>query len=296
MSNDLNILKLHDDFIKESDVFLKVFSDWFNQFAWTSSCFPVYFWKDILYVLCKDEINVVKDFATKKNIRIVFLTASEQLKLQLWEKAKSAASSATQTTATTTEAALQKEIKTTEEAPKLAVAISANPILTSIEKSISSSNTLGKKLIEIITPEFAKEHLDKLKTYYDKSLILIQYNGFATPIAVTENINLQNVVKAQITTQVPNPFYVSYKTKKPFHGYLVANDHTKNFIKNFLDEKELIENLTIIPLTMEDEVIGYQVSMGQKSSFCDEALQHSLVTAQGLMAEVVALIDSKKSA
>jgi hypothetical protein len=280
--NQSNILKLHDDFIKESEVFLKIFSDWAHEYLWNQNFFPVYFWQDVLYVVGENQIEATKDLATKKDIKIVFLSASESLKKQLWEKVSADLQS--------------KTAKETQTPQKPATAASITPILSSIESSINKADTLGKKLIEVITPEFAKDHLEKLKTYYDRSLLLIQHNGFAKAIATTENIDLQAATSSQITTNEPNPLYVAYKTKKPFHGYLVANSHTKNFLKSFIDEKEPVENLTAIPLTLEDEVIGYQVSLGQKSSFCDEALQHSLATAQELMADIVAMIETKKSA
>ncbi len=282
MINQSNILKLHDDFIKESEVFLKIFSDWAHEYLWNQNFFPVYFWQDVLYVVGENQIEATKDLATKKDIKIVFLSASESLKKQLWEKVSADLQS--------------KTAKETQTPQKPATAASITPILSSIESSINKADTLGKKLIEVITPEFAKDHLEKLKTYYDRSLLLIQHNGFAKAIATTENIDLQAATSSQITTNEPNPLYVAYKTKKPFHGYLVANSHTKNFLKSFIDEKEPVENLTAIPLTLEDEVIGYQVSLGQKSSFCDEALQHSLATAQELMADIVAMIETKKSA
>lgn len=277
-------LKLHDDFTKESETFLKVFSDWSKSHPWSAILFPVYYWREVLYVIGDPASTKLDSLEKEKNIKIVFLVASEKLKKQLWSIALNHDQTQSQ------------KLAESEPTPIANNATSVTPILTAIESSINKADTLGKKLIEIITPDFAKEHLEKLKTFYDKSLLLIQHNGFARPIAATENVNLETAINSQITTSEPNPIYIAYRTKKPFHGYLVANTHTKNFLLNVLEEKESVENLTVIPLTLEDEVIGYQVSFGQKSTFCDEALQHCLATAQELMAEVVMMIETKKSA
>jgi len=112
---------------------------------------------------------------------------------------------------------------------------------------------------------------EQLGAHYEHSMILIYSDGLAIPWKWDERKTSSPHPNEGFSVLKPSPFRIVSRTQKSYHGFLIPNEVTDHFFKNW-NQGQDPQHLTLCPLMGGDIVAGYLMAWGNASADTKECL------------------------
>ncbi len=231
--------------------------------------------------------SLLLDESTNFNLNAESAAETELLDLSASESDAAAADFQAKTPSTSLALMGEGELETAEESTQPIIELKddnkANArIAGSITQEIANSNTMAK-----IEPWLEKIFRDNSK-HFDKTMLLLKMGDQIKPWKWDLNFKAPASGAQGVSLVQPSPFRIVTRTKKPYHGYLVKNDISEKFFKEW-NNAQMPEHLTLVPILVDDHVIGMLLSTGKKAADTKE----NLLRAESLGNEIAEKIKSQ---
>lgn len=121
--------------------------------------------------------------------------------------------------------------------------------------------------------QIAYDKFNIMKKYYNKSMILkIVDSNTLIPWIWDKNWgDKKNNQNMNYPLNHPSIFKIVQKTKKPYHGYIVANEINNTFFNDW-NNSQIPEHITICPLIEKEQIIGMILGIGDDKIKYNESL------------------------
>lgn len=115
-------------------------------------------------------------------------------------------------------------------------------------------------------------------TGYQHGMIMLFQGGYARPWEWDPQLEGSHQGRS-FTIQQPSPLRIVARTQKPYHGYVVENEVSKQFFADW-NGSSYPEHLTVVPILQEDLVVGFLLAWGSQIAATKESLQLAEKSAQ----------------
>jgi hypothetical protein len=113
--------------------------------------------------------------------------------------------------------------------------------------------------------------LSEMKPYFSKSMI-IKINGHTfTPWKWDAAFTGGPEKAPAMTLQTPSIFRIPWRTRKPYHGYIVPNDINETFF-DIWNHAKIPDHATIVPIIVHDNVTGLLMGIANKPINTEDSL------------------------
>ncbi|MFN8791270.1 MAG: hypothetical protein ACK5Y2_07430 [Bdellovibrionales bacterium] len=118
-----------------------------------------------------------------------------------------------------------------------------------------------------IPEALALETLEQFKNHYEKR-VFIDFNSQAKTAKALYWPQDFVATEAPSAHSLESDSFLSIvmKTQKPYHGYLIKNPIVEKFFRE-LNQNEIPENVTVVPLICNDDVVGAVAGWGPKMTY-----------------------------
>ncbi|MCE3009961.1 MAG: hypothetical protein LW875_05060 [Proteobacteria bacterium] len=284
---------LNPDFFKSHPVTQDFFQKWQLQAAWNPSVFPIYQWDHCLFIgaASPSHVQALSSQFSPKGTRLVFVLVPSEHLQACWNSFHETPASIPTGNLREDDffAQLEKTAVAKIPEPKEELLLQDAPPeeptpLTSPEELLDLPEVLGNQKQEAPPAAPAsvstfKEAFQQLSYQFSKSIILVTDGKNAKVLDASSPP--RGMTSASYSFEQPSFFRIVAQTKKPYHGYVLANEATEKFFEDWNSGK-LPDHLTVSPLMVDESLLGFLVSFGEKSSDNSKALQLSQDIAQSL--------------
>lgn len=146
--------------------------------------------------------------------------------------------------------------------------------------SVSSLKNTPKASLD----SFMQSIFTEMEYHFEKTMVFLKDGEEMKPWRWDGNFQMnadEGAAPAGIQLNTPSPWRIVMRTQKPYHGYLTANPINDKFFEAW-NNAQPPEHLTLVPVMIEDHVIGMLLGIGLKPS--DE--KASLQLAEKLATEI----------
>lgn len=144
------------------------------------------------------------------------------------------------------------------------------PKVTSLEKAPALQNQA-----------FLDQVFSQMRTQFSKSMILVKSGDYVKPWKWDENFKPTDSTVQQYSLPTPSPFRIVARTHKPYHGPVYTNDLNQKFFTQW-NEAQIPEHLTIVPVIVDDKVVGMILGIGERAANTKSTLQLAEKIATGI--------------
>lgn len=135
------------------------------------------------------------------------------------------------------------------------------------------------------SPQALKELIEYFSTEYQRALLLtLDDRTFGLFDGGPNHEFNTDVSRNRFELNIPSPFKICFDTLKPYHGFISPSQFNSQWLGAF-NNGVIPENLTILPIAVNDRVIGFLCLMGTKETFSKQHLSR----AQNLLENFVKL-------
>ncbi|MFN7455435.1 MAG: hypothetical protein ACK5RO_12335 [Pseudobdellovibrionaceae bacterium] len=286
----MTVSHLNPDFFVSHPVSQDFFQKWQAQAAWNPSVFPIYEWEKCLFigVTSLNHAQALSSQFSPSGYRLVFVLVEAEALKQCWTQLHEK-----QPPAKLREDDFFGHLENTVAGPSHHHG--EDSLLQDISSEEAHVPAPTKELLDLpglepsqkAPPPFDhppkistfKEAFQELAYQFSKSIILVTDGKSAKVLDASSPPS--GMTSANYSFEKPSFFRIVAQTKKPYHGYVLANEATEKFFEDWNSGK-LPDHLTVSPLLVDENLLGFLVSFGEKSSDNTKALQLSQEIAQNL--------------
>jgi hypothetical protein len=135
----------------------------------------------------------------------------------------------------------------------------------------------------------------EMKKGFLKSMVLIKEGDKIKPWKWDRDFQPASTAPAAVSLQTPSPFRIVFRTHKPYHGYVVANELNEEFFAQW-NASVIPEHLTLTPLIVHEHVIGMLLAIGTPASNSKGNLHLAEAVANGMALQIQKRPDAFKAA
>lgn len=168
------------------------------------------------------------------------------------------------------------------------------PTTASVAAKATSPST-SETPVSLEKPDWISDLFDTLASSYDKSMILIKENGKLKPWSWSSGFSNANSAQCEYDLNSRNPFRITERTLKPYHGKGLANKEMDLFFKDW-NGSQSPGCLTISPIILNDQFLGVLLNVGTETSNNAFALKTSEDVARVFSQKITNSQNSPKAA
>ena len=167
----------------------------------------------------------------------------------------------------------QAKAKTSPEIEKRAHPTKTEILLSSVSSEITRTATM----VLNSTPadqldSWVQEIFKEMGQEYKKSMILLKSGDQIKPWKWDANFVHDSTLTHGYPLHHASPFRIALRTQKPYHGYVIQNDLVTKFFSEW-NGAQIPTHLTIVPIVIDDHVIGMLLGIGEKTAEAKTCLQ-----------------------
>ncbi|MFN7729201.1 MAG: hypothetical protein ACK5P7_08600 [Bdellovibrio sp.] len=111
----------------------------------------------------------------------------------------------------------------------------------------------------------------KMSQYFEASMICLFQKGQVLPVSWSPNLKNGPAQAKTYSTLKASPFRIVARTQKPYHGYLVPNEISDTFFREWT-QGTYPEHLTMSPILSGELIVGFLMGWGKSSAGTKDAL------------------------
>lgn len=127
---------------------------------------------------------------------------------------------------------------------------------------------------------------NEMKNHFSKSMILKINGDSFTPWKWDEGFASKPDNLQPLPLQTPSIFRVPWRTRKPYHGYIVPNDVNEAFFDEW-NQTRIPDHVTIVPIIVHDNVTGLLLGIANKPVNTEQSLSTAEKLANKLVNELL---------
>lgn len=122
----------------------------------------------------------------------------------------------------------------------------------------------------------AQQALQQLSQWFEKTMILVIDKTCLRPVLWSENWSFTagSIKKPEISLAGASAFKIVFETQMPFHGPISLNETNQNFF-NACNAGVVPEQLTLVPVSLNQELAGVLLAAGPASCYTPEHLEQA---------------------